>query len=122
VKKRARIGGDGGKATDEEQLQQQPHSKKGGDGLISEVAGIVGSVASLKSPLTSPKNPKAMKKMAVQEFMDGGILVCSQCAKIEQVSCREAHGSGKFEVYFSQEVGQPQRHPQNLAAKDCRTF
>lgn len=40
-------------------------------------------IGALKSPMSSPKNPKAMKKLAVQEFMDGDVILCSVCGKVE---------------------------------------
>ncbi|CAM6104415.1 unnamed protein product [Calypogeia fissa] len=54
----------------------------GGDSKKLDVAAAQ-EIGALKSPLSSPKNPKAMKKLAVQEFMDGDVITCSVCGKVE---------------------------------------
>ncbi|XP_024544915.1 zinc finger CCCH domain-containing protein 18 isoform X1 [Selaginella moellendorffii] len=43
----------------------------------------------------SPKNPKAMKKNAVQEFMDGNLRLCSKCLRPEPSSSDEQGNASK---------------------------
>lgn len=57
---------------------------------------LLDTVVSFKSPQSSPKNPKTMKKLAVQEFMDGRVAICSRCCKEETVLGRSLTVSGNY--------------------------
>lgn len=80
-KKRMRSGGETAR-TEEELLRE-------GEGLPLEVGNVT-----TKCAPSSPKNPKAMKKMAVQEFMDGHVSVCSRCNTREQIEARSHQTPG----------------------------
>ncbi|XP_024365636.1 uncharacterized protein [Physcomitrium patens] len=61
--------------TEEESLKEDEFSRSEGE-----------PAARGKSPIFSRKNPKAMKKMAVQEFMDGHVSILgTRCTHSEQI-------------------------------------